>query len=350
MLYYLPIEPIESRYTAQMLKWVVRELDEGEWDYQVIMPDEEEHSIAQGQFLDIYGTISWKARQIDKVSRLFNEGKVRPWDVFLIGDLWFPGIEAIPYMATLSGIPVTIWGWHYAGCADPNDFVQPCCNLGLYEAEKSWLKLADGVFVGSLYHKNIMYEAFGDTGLVFATGLVWDYEDVRLSVPLTPVDERPKRIIFPHRCAPEKNPEAFYRAAEFFADKGWDFIITSSRKGTPKDLGFKTSKYWRVLTGLSKQEYYDILSTCRVFFSSAYQETFGYALHEAVTFNVTPVCPKRLSYQEVLPSPYLYENDIGCIRKVEHYVEKPFPAPLSVTKNYHRSAKTALDIIKGYIP
>lgn len=347
MIWYLPIELLEERYTAQMFQWVREELEEAGADYRVVLPGPAQ-SIERGQFLDVYGTIRFKAQQIAEVARQFQAGNVQSGDKFLIGDLWFPGVESIRYMADLTGIEVGVWGWHYAGCADPWDFVRPLRDWARH-SEYGWLRLCEGVFVGSHSHKFMMQKYFDDPlPHVHPIGLVWNLEKVRARIPdLRPLGERPKRIIFPHRCAPEKNPEAFYGLAAHFVEKGWDFVITSSRKAAAEDLGFRRGNAWRVETGLSKQEYYEILADSRVMFSAAHQETFGYTVQEAIALGVGLVVPNRLSYPEVLESDsrFLYDGEQMAWAMVEWAVENPVAPPLEYSLKYDRSARRALELM-----
>ena len=344
---YLPIERLESRYSAQMFDWVVAELNIAGVAPVVITPHVTPVEIRHGQFLDVYGTCEWKSMQLKAVARMFERGEVESGDKFLIGDLWFPGLGSIQYMATLSGIDVEVWGWHYAGCSDPHDFVHPISSWARHN-EEGWLRMANGVFLGYQSHARQIQEYFGGyRANRYPIGLAWDYWSVRNRIEhLDAPSERPKRVIFPHRGAPEKNPDAFCRMAYALRGNGYDFVITSSRQGAPRELGFEEGEYWRVLTGLSKQEYYEILAESRVFFSSAFQETFGYALHEAMAFDVTPVCPKRLCYPEALENDrYLYETELGGRALVEGYLDRPCPAPPDVAMRYDGSVRKALEII-----
>jgi len=325
VIWYLPIEPLQERYTAQMWRWVTNALHDAGLPYRVI-PGRDVGGIRWGQFLDVRGTIAYKASQIEQIAEVF--GQVQSGDKFLVGDLWFPGLEAIPYMAELLGKSIEIYGWHYAGVADPHDFVRPLKSWAQHH-ELGWLKKAT-VFVGSEFHARLLRGFFGHLNIL-PIGLAWDRRDVlaTLEGPVKPLGERAKRVIFPHRGAPEKNPEAFYRLAHALP---YEFVITSSREGSPASLGYETGERWEVLTGLSKGEYYRLLADSRVMFSAAYQETFGYTVQEALTFGTIPVCPNRCSYPEVLSREYLYDD--GGVELVRQHMESPRPVPRSLVTRY----------------
>jgi len=64
--------------------------------------------IETGAFLDSEGTNFYKFSQLQEVCKLFKEGIIKQDDTFFVSDLWFPGIEAIKYMAYFRGIRVNI--------------------------------------------------------------------------------------------------------------------------------------------------------------------------------------------------------------------------------------------------
>ncbi|NDD91236.1 hypothetical protein EBZ37_04035 [bacterium] len=93
---YLPIEEIEARYTKMMNDAISPKVD------IVLYPEIEiEKDIKQGQFLDIVNTCKFKAAQLQMVADLFSQGKINSGDAFFVGDIFFPGIEMIKYMAEL---------------------------------------------------------------------------------------------------------------------------------------------------------------------------------------------------------------------------------------------------------
>jgi glycosyltransferase involved in cell wall biosynthesis len=352
-IWYVPQEPVPGRFYAQMMRWTESALQQAGEDYRIILPDDvPDVSIKRGQVMDAYRTCVWKSAQNRLIAEAFDQGQIRNGDKVLFGDLWHPGgPDSVAYMSELTNVDIEIWGWHYAGRADPHDFVQ---KLGDWadDAERSWLKLARGVFLGSQFHADLLTSKFGYLANLHPIGLVWDYWDVRNSITqIRPANTRAKRVIFPHRGAPEKDPDAFYELANRLDGNGYDFVITSSREGTPEELGFRTGDGhpWRVVTGLSKKDYYSLLADSRVFFSSAYQETFGYALQEAIVFGTTPVCPKRLCYPDILQNDerYLYRDPLDAAALVKGYLEYPEPAPAEYSLRYHNSARTAIDIMLG---
>lgn len=51
-----------------------------------------------------------------------------------------------------------------------------------------------------------------------------------------------------------------------------------------------------------------MIARAKVAFSSALQETFGIAMQECINLGCVPCAPRRLSYPDVIPHDYLYDN------------------------------------------
>ncbi len=68
-------------------------------------------------------------------------------------------------------------------------------------------------------------------------------------------------MLFPHRLAPEKQPQIFKDLAGSFPD--WQFVACQE-------------------TALAKREYHDLLARSRVVFSCSLQETLGIGCYEGV--------------------------------------------------------------------
>lgn len=303
-VFYLPIEPLEERYSAQMLVWVERALKELDAEYFTVLPMTDYDHIQHGQWLDTYGTTRYRNKQMSIVATLFEDKNIKDGDVFLIGDVWYPGIEAIKLMADLSHTKVKVVGWHYAGTADPADLLSR--ELGTWgRSWESWLvdSYLDAICVGSQFHKALLNRAFVDNhsefddNFIMPLGLAWRPNDVINAVKGKNILKE-RIVVFPHRLAPEKNPEAFYHLAEVYASKGWRFVISTNNENVARQV--PKSPYIEVAHHSSKQAYYEFLASCSIYYSAATQETFGYALHEAIALGLSIVAPDRCSYSEML--------------------------------------------------
>jgi len=101
----LPIESLEERYSAQWNRWWERELVRLGIEYLFLRPEPIVEGIVEGEFLDIVGTVYFKAQQISEVCKLIFNGEVgREDDVFIVHDYWFPGIEGLGYIRDLKGL------------------------------------------------------------------------------------------------------------------------------------------------------------------------------------------------------------------------------------------------------
>lgn len=340
-VFFLPLEPLEERYTAQMLNWVRQALQELNTDYEVVMPSSNYKAIQHGQWLDTFGTTKYRNLQMNIVAGLFEQGKIHEGDLFLVGDVWYPGIENIKLMAELSNFRVKVAGWHYAGTADPADLLHRATSSWAYTWEH-WLvnNYLDAICVGSQFHANMLGKAFGAYDNVYPFGLAWRPEEVKQYFSEY---AKQKIVVFPHRIAPEKNPEGFYKLAEIFKDKGWRFVVSTNNPHVADTI---KNPYVEVVCHKSKEEYYRFLNTCSIYYSNATQETFGYALHEAIALGLSVVAPDRCSYSEMLENDprFLYnpQRDPLGLNLLDAMMDYPIPTPIEYTLRWNASEITFL--------
>jgi glycosyltransferase involved in cell wall biosynthesis len=123
-------------------------------------------------------------------------------------------------------------------------------------------------------------------------------------------------IIWNHRWEHDKNPEQFFRAIFEIERRGLPFkllILGESFRRKPaifakanQRLGHRISKFGYVE---SRQDYLNCLKMGTVVVSTAGHEFFGISVIEAVRAGCRPLLPNRLSYPELFPAEYLYEDD-----------------------------------------
>ena len=328
---YIPLEELPQRYTGMMNNAIYPLVD------ITLYPDIEiDKEIKRGQFLDIVNTTKFKAAQVQMIADLFNEGKVDNGDVFLVGDIFFPGIESIKYMSELLGINVHVYGINYAGRADKTDFVQ---NLSYWAdaSELGYHQICDGIFVGSEDHKNNVVDYFGlNSVTVHATGLIWDLGYME-GFDLRDKFQKEDFVIWPHRWCEEKGIDDLINFAKNTKKK---IVITSS--GPKKDLP-KLPKNVEYRYGLTKKEYYELMAKARWYLSNAYQETFGYTIQEAIFFGCQILVPNRACSPEMVPSKCVYESWEEIETK---FNTEDLSVPFSYTEKWHGNAKTIINIIK----
>ena len=76
---YIPLENLPQRYTEMMNDAIYSKVD-----ISLYPKIEIDKQIKRGQFLDIVNTCKFKAAQLQMIADLFNEGKVKNGDAFLV--------------------------------------------------------------------------------------------------------------------------------------------------------------------------------------------------------------------------------------------------------------------------
>lgn len=343
IMWYLPIEPLEQRYTAQMKRWVSGVISQDpeiskHYFLRVIEPETEMgQNVSSASWLDQCGTIDYKAGQIRKMASLFSNKKINSGDVILLGDVWFPGIEALRYMADLSGIKIKIIGWHYAGTYDPNDtLAKNLTSWGKAFEDLLLNHVLDAICVGSNYHGSLLRYQANPRCEIIPYGLAWNSKEVQDTVKKV---KKENIVVFPHRLAPEKQPKSFIRLANKFKNSDWKFVISTNSSGNHVRPGANIT----LVEHQTKDEYYQFLNTCKIFYSCALQETFGYALHEAIALGLSVVAPRRCSYTEMLDDDprFLYGEDDPLGEKLlkKNMVRLPVPSE-ELTSRFNYSIST----------
>jgi len=307
-LYYLPIENIVNRYTVMMNETLRPLID------VTLYPDGFERVLIQsGEFLDVNNTIAFKAEQLKMVTQLFAQKFIHSGDVFLVGDLFFPGLEAIGYLAELQQLTIRIVGFNYAGRADETDFVQQLRRWS-DNAERSWHQLASEIYVGSEFHAQRVRKYFDlPDSKVRVTGLIWNINWYNQLVSWQTPHAKQNYCIWPHRPATEKGLAEFLAAAAAVPDL--HFLITSCGNGRalpnlPLNVSYEA--------GLTKTEYLSLVKHARWFLSTAQQETFGYALQEAILYGCEVLVPDRACYPEMVSSEALYSTFDQLVERLHH--------------------------------
>ncbi len=280
MIWNIPIESLEERYSAQWNKWFPKYFEMNNIAYEDIYPLPLSNEINDGAFLDIITTNHFKASQLQAICKLFHMGKVNDGDVFFFHDLWFPGLEMLAYIRDGLGIKFRITGVLHAGTWDHWDYLsQRGMGKWAKDLENSWLKFIDSIFVATSYHKQLIVDQrITDAGKIHVTGLPI-YDDFSVEGL-----EKENIVVFPHRLDKEKQPHLFDRLEKELKEeklfKDWTFVKTKEVCNT-------------------KEEYYNLLSRAKIAVSFALQETWGIAMQEALFCGCIPFVPNRLSYSEM---------------------------------------------------
>lgn len=369
MIYYLPIEPLDERYTEQWYRWFPAEFIRQGLPYRVVdgeplLADE----IRVGTFLDINSTLHYKAEQLKQVALLFHLQQVKDGDVFLVADAEFWGIEAIRYLATLNRLQVRMVGFVHAGSYTAEDFMEPCVNFARYY-EHAWGQVFDTLCVGSEYHRQALVTKRGvPEAKILVTGNPYDIQETRALVgplrasrdapDITPQNHRPMRVIHSNRPDPEKRPELTLDLFEHLKPKhpSWELMVTTSRQTwgagvlRARALAMQDRGVLTIREGISKRAYLRLLADSRVMTGNTIEENFGYCVLEALAMDTVPVIPDAFSHPE------LVEGDGRCLFQpgsmeeqaalVELAMDNPFPVAHYAEK-YDRSLAAVVDQCRG---
>ena len=292
-VYIVDIEAVDTRYTKQWKEHLPEQLQRALVqdtavlaEVEVISGGDVPQATTPGAFLNFGGTNVYKSNQLMQIAQLFCQGKVHNGDYFLYTDAWNPTVIQLRYMAELLGVNIRIGGMWHAGSYDPQDF------LGRLIGDKPWVRHAEmsmfecynDNFFASDFHIdmfiNALYEDYYvDWDKIHRVG--WPMEYLRNSMDNYKDMEKRDLILFPHRIAPEKQPEIFRDLKETMPEYEW--VICQEQE-------------------LSKNEYHNLLGEAKLVFSANLQETLGISWYEGALVDAIPMVPDRLSYSEMTDS------------------------------------------------
>lgn len=305
-VFLVDLESVETRYTGEWKTHLPAILRKRGHNVQIIDgPEDIPKATTPGAFLNFGGTNIYKSSQVEKISRLFCDGRIHTGDHFIFTDAWHPGIINLKYMSELLGIPVITHGLWHAGSYDPQDF------LGRLVGDKPWVRHAEKSFFAAFDHNYFATQFHID---MFCDNLLndglcenpWAEEDkeymiedgkiVRSGWPMEYMEDTllmyknmPKRdlILFPHRIAPEKQLDIFLDLKEHLPQ--YEFVVCQERQ-------------------LTKNEYHNMLGEAKLVFSANLQETLGISWYEGSLVDAIPMVPDRLSYKEMALSEFKYPS------------------------------------------
>jgi hypothetical protein len=304
-VYVVDLEAVETRYTAQWKGFLPYQMRNAGLDVEVISGGEVPQATTPGAFLNFAGTNSYKSQQLMKIAEMFAAGTVKDGDYFLYTDAWNPTVIQLKYMAELLGVKISIGGLWHAGSYDSQDF------LGRLIGDVPWVRNAeasmfycyDHNFFATRFHVNLMAKNLFGVETLFGEDEAEEFmneHDKRIKIVGWPMEylnyvladlddhEKKKKIIFPHRLAPEKQLEIF------------------------KDLAAEMPEYeWFVAQEqpLTKNEYHAHLAESKLMFSANLQETLGISAYEAALVGTLPLLPERLSYTEMWDHDGFYPSE-----------------------------------------
>lgn len=297
-IWLIDLESVETRYTKEWKTYFPALLrNKGHEVFVVEGPTDIPNATTPGAFLNFGGTNIYKANQVEQIARAFTTGKVLDGDHVIFTDAWHPGIINIKYMSELLGIKVTTHALWHAGSYDPQDFLGRLIGKASWvrNAEKSFFHSYDHNYFATEFHVKLFFDELLNDGMPeenpwygemweerYSNGKIvrcgWPMEYERLE--LEPFKGMKKRdlILFPHRVAPEKQPEIFQDLKQALPQ--YEFEVCMEKNYT-------------------KKEYYNALGEAKLIFSANLQETLGISWYEGAVVGTLPMVPNRLSYTEM---------------------------------------------------
>lgn len=340
MLYYIPIEPLEERYTKQWYDWFPEEFAKSKIPYEVIDGTPLTDKVITGTFLDINSTVYYKANQLQKIAQMFYEKKIKANDVFFVGDIEFWGIESIRFLSDLNKVPVEIYGFLHAASYTTGDFMEQCSYYS-QKFEEGWFRAFDRIFVGTHYHKDKV-ESLRDVpkDKIIVTGNPYKVKEVKDSIGYY---EKENMMILNHRPDYEKRPnitlDVFYILKNMYPN--WRFIVTTSRefwgKGWIRDkaLNLRRDNVIEIHENLTKKDYLTLLAKSKIMTGNTIEENFGYSVLEACVFNTYPIIENKYSHPELLENDdnLLFDSVDDQILKITNMMNNTYDVE-KYAKNY----------------
>jgi glycosyltransferase involved in cell wall biosynthesis len=122
-------------------------------------------------------------------------------------------------------------------------------------------------------------------------------------------------ICWNHRWEHDKNPEEFFSALAELDSKGYSFklvILGQSFRDVPEVFSWAQKRFAAQILQFghvsSREEYLSWLRKCNIVVSTALHEFFGISVMEAVGAGCIPLVPDRLSYPELYPACFRYQD------------------------------------------
>ncbi len=300
-IYIVDIEAVDTRYTKQWKEYLPVQLRKATGkDVVVISGGEAPQATTPGAFLNFGGTNVYKSNQLEQIGEMFCKGRIHHGDYFLYTDAWNPTVIQLKYMAELLGVKIKIGGMWHAGSYDPADFLgrligdAPWCRY----AEQSMFEVYDHNYFATNFHIDMFASTFDNVeshiGLtpqaskkkVIRTG--WPMEYLAKSLDSYKHMDKENLILFPHRIAPEKQPDIFRDLRTQLPD--YEFVVCQDQT-------------------LTKNEYHNLLGRAKIVFSANLQETLGISWYEGALVNAIPMVPDRLSYKEMGLEEFKYPSE-----------------------------------------
>ena len=318
-VWYFGLEPLKARYTYQLCKeWMPKTFEPyADRVNFVDIPGEfdEDQEIKVGAVLDAIGRGKFSLTQCQHfLQRIYND-EVKSGDVIFLQDYWTPGLDAIWYALDLYGIQVKVYAMLHAQSVDEYDFTYPMRGW-MRHYELGLDRRLTGIFVGSTIHKQQLREA-GFTAPIHVVSLPIHKQATLDKLPTWSWLDKSNVVVYSSRLDKEKNPFFMLTVAERFLEthETFEWHVTTSGKSfrsmlpgvieAMNELAERQPRF-KLLSGLTKEQYYTELATCRIQFNTSLQDYVSWTVIESTAFEADIVYPNFRSFPEFIDSSRLY--------------------------------------------
>jgi len=213
----------------------------------------------------------------------------RPDDILFVADLSFPGIFC---NALYHYQPNKMFAFCHATSLNKYDIFE-AVRASKFPVESAHASMFKKVFVGSNYH---------------ARKLLW------------------KNVVVTSLPSPTH--------IECFENETREYdIVSASRMGKQKvDIELETrveEKFGPITRKVTNcpEDYYQFLGQSKVLLLTSHEDTFGYQIVDAINNGCIPIARNDLSYPELLPREYLYDNEIELFGLLDRALWGLLPLP-----------------------
>lgn len=262
-----------------------------------------------------YDVDVWHEHQLHVMQDLLFR-KTQEGDHIIFTDAWFPGLE----MVRMAHPDAYLVGFVHGCSSIPGDL------MGWY----TWANGLESAWFEEMYDSLLV-----QTPYTFRYARTWMTKAVLVGSPFDPApfvntEEKVIDVIWPHRCSPDKGFDDFLAVARILA-KDYRIVVTTAGELSSGAYEQLMSVGVTAYSGCTGTFYKSRLAEAKVVLSTAQQETWGYAVMEAVASGAIPLVPGRACY------PYLYHPDYQyadgatpeqIARSVKDLLDNPLPAPI----------------------
>jgi hypothetical protein len=334
------LEKYPARYTWQLEDWNTRVFEKRNINYEIVNGDylDNSNKIVTGSVLDAHGRSYYSLTQHANLVKKLQSGEITSHDVIFYEDMFTPGIECLPYI--LDQTPQEYRPKVFVRClaqtVDPDDFVN---REGMFDWMRPYETMIDNMVDGIIVASEEMVANLHIAGFkspVYVSGLPFGKHEVQGRVDIKPTTEKTPRVVFAARWDDEKQPHFYMDVIEQFASEhgtevefavlsGHDHLKSNRQEYVDRALSLqdRSDVNFKVYTGLSKDQYYQLLNDSRVLFNCALQDWVSNTVSEADALGVATIFPAYRSFPEVFANS---ENNMYIPWSVPDAVNKIYAA------------------------